>query len=254
MRRPAACRADLRRIRVPPSSHRERTSSHPNRPSLNMPGRHLLGTVGVGEKEAGPAQPGSPPSRPSVTALRGKVVVSSHRGFGLATSRRRRYSDGHARASNPDTPAHHTDTLAHPHARAPRALAHSKGDTTHTKTSSDPGSFRTPRVQENPLIASHAPSGWLVDRAAGLRARTLPTDVAPRKSPLVSIYNGGLSESICEQHRSPMRVLGSDPTFWGLYARPDVGRADNQRSFPNVFCLDTQSDDPRLPHQAVRRG
>ena len=46
-----------------------------NPPGLEYAGKALHGTVGVGEKEAGPTQPGSPPSRPSVTALGGNVVV-----------------------------------------------------------------------------------------------------------------------------------------------------------------------------------
>ena len=172
-----------------------------------MPGRHLLGTVGVGEKEAGPAQPGSPPSRQSVTALRGGAVVSSYIGFVLATSRRRQNSDGHARATTPygeipEAIRPESEEATRPdserHARVPRALAHTRGEghaapTTHTRTSCDPGSFRTPRVQ-NPLVDSHAPSGWLVDRAAGLRARTWYPDVASGTSPAVSIYNRGRVE------------------------------------------------------------
>ena len=144
------------------------------------------------------------------------------------------------------------------HARAPRTLAHTKGkghaaQTKRKLTSFDPRRFRTPRVKDNALVASHAPSGWLVDRAAGLRARTLSLDAASSASPLGSVYNGGVSESICEQHRFPIRVLGSDPTFWGLYARPDVGRAENQLSFPNVFCLDT-SGRPKTPAPGRAKG
>ena len=85
--------------------------------------------------------------------------------------------DQHSIASLVPTDARQiTDTLAQPHARAPRALAHTKGKghtalTENTRLLFEPGSVRTPRIQ-TPLVDSHAPSGWLVNRASGLRAWT----------------------------------------------------------------------------------
>ena len=166
-----------------------------------------LGRLGSESRRRDPHSGESPPSRLSETALRGKVVASSYIGFVLATSRRRQNSDGHARATTPygeipEAIRPESEGATRPdserHARVPRTLAHIRGEghaapTTHTRTPCDPGSFRILRVQ-NPLVDSHAPSGWLVDRAAGLRARTLSTDAAPRTSPVVSIYNRGRVE------------------------------------------------------------
>ena len=129
-------------------------------------------------------------------------------------------------AENPRTRSH-TDTLAYTHARAPRCEG-PRGPTAKSRSECEPGGFHIQEVR-TPLIDNHALSGWLFDRGSGLRTRPWYQDAAPRTSPALSIYNGGLSESICEQHRFPMRVLGSDPTFLGLYARPDVGRANYQR-------------------------
>ena len=92
-----------------------------------------------------------------------------------------------------------TDTLAHGHARASQC-DQPRGHIDKPRSECEPRGFHTQEVR-TPLIDNHAPSGWLFDRVSGLRARTWYPDVAPRTSPLVSIYGGFPEQTVCEQHR-----------------------------------------------------
>ena len=106
-------------------------------------------------------------------------------------------------------------------------------------------------------MASHAPSGWLVDRASGLRARTWYPDAAPRTSPLTIIYGGLTEQTVCEQHGSVVlrlgckdicisRVLGSEFTFWGcmlgLMLDEQIIRESNSVTFRLSAGTDDQGD------------
>ena len=154
------------------------------------------------------------------------------------------------------TLAHHTDTLAHVHPQRKRSCREGRrhrhppgpsGPPTEVQMDSEPESLPTQKVH-SPLIGNHAPSGWLRDRGSGLRTRPWYwyPDAAARTSPSEAlwvehiIYNGGLSEHICEQQCLPMRVLGSEPIFPGpirvLGSEPTF-----PGEFPDVFYLDTSS-------------
>ena len=149
-------------------------------PQATKPGGRGMSTLGTTIRRRAKA-----PARTPTCTRKGSVTAGTAGEEGLSQSGLR---PGYDQAS---------PRVRQGHARAPHTLAHDKGkghaaQTKRKLTSFDPRSFRTPRVQDNALVASHAPSGGLVDRAAGLRAQTWSTDVAPRTSPAVSVYNGGV--------------------------------------------------------------
>ena len=102
----------------------------------------------------------------------------------------------------PDTLA--TDMPAHHKGKGHAAQTHHKGEGHAAQTllsyksvdcrklSSDtPVGFRTPGSKDNALVVSHAPSGWLYDRAEGLRAQTRSnTENRDCAQPRAPIYKG----------------------------------------------------------------
>ena len=99
--------------------------------------------------------------------------------------------------------------LAHHKGKGHAAQTHHKGEghaaqtllsykpvDSRTLSSYNPVGFRTPGSEDNALVVSHAPSGWLYDRAEGLRALTRSTtenrDCAQPRAP---IYKG-LGEAV----------------------------------------------------------
>ena len=105
-----------------------------------------------------------------------------------------------ARTQRPHGQKPKSRTRSRRHARAPRVEG-PRGPPSKSRTLCEPEGF-CPHDAHTPLVVNHAPSGWLFDRVSGLRARTWYQDAAPRTSPLVSIYGGGLDKTVCEQHRS----------------------------------------------------
>ena len=106
------------------------------------------------------------------------------------------------------------DMLAHLKGQGHAAQTHHKGEghAAQTLLSYNPGDsrilssdtpvgFRTPGSKDSALVVSHAPSGWLYDRAEGLRAQTRSnTENRDCAQPRAPIYKG-LGEAVWENHR-----------------------------------------------------
>ena len=114
---------------------------------------------------------------------------------------------------NPHTLAQ--DTLAHHKGEGHAAQTHHKGEGHEAQTlpSCNPGGVRIPGSEDNAPIVSHAPSGWLYDRAEGLRAQTRSnTESRDCAQPRAPIYKG-LGEAVWENHRLGVE-LGDNQTHY----------------------------------------
>ena len=132
-------------------------------------------------------------------------------------------------------PRESDDTLAHGHARA---STRPPGHPRKPRSECEPKSFRTREVR-TPLDRS-CHCGWLVEARVsepGPGTRTLLPHVPGRK-----YIWGGFCETVCEQHMSRhnrtdylsrfllRKFLWEDSVLHrlGMYARPDVGRANHR--------------------------